>query len=90
MSIVPCRKGNAQMNPKMLVSSVEQTATILHELVLGQHTLFIMSDQSIDLVDFGGQAPSLADNGIRLSSEETHRLFISLKEVFQEGWLRRG
>ena len=70
------------MNPESTVSLVGQTVTVLHELELGQHTLFIMSDQSIDLFDFSGEAPHLADNGIHLNCEEAYRLFISLKEMF--------
>jgi len=57
-------------------------ASVLHELDLGQYTLFIMQDRSIDIVDFEGSAPYLADNGIRLDSDETYRLFISLYELF--------
>lgn len=57
---------------------------ILHELDLGQHTLFIMSDGSIDLLANDEQTPYLADNGIRLDSDETYRLFISLQEQFKD------
>ncbi len=60
-----------------------ETVSILHELDLGQHTLFIVSDGSIDLLAHDEQTPSLADNGIRLDSDETYRLFISLHEQFQ-------
>ncbi len=59
---------------------------ILHELDLGQHTLFIMSDGSIDLLANDGQTPYLADNGIRLDSDETYQLFISLQEQFKQEW----
>lgn len=59
-------------------------ASILHELDLGQHTLFIMSDGNIDVLANDEQTPYLADNGIRLDSEETYRLFISLYEQFRQ------
>lgn len=55
----------------------------IHELELGQHTLFILDNQSIDILDLSGEAPYLADNGVHLDREETYRLFISLKEVFK-------
>jgi len=60
-----------------------ETASIL-ELDLGQHTLFIMSDGSIDVLATDEQTPYLADNGIRLDGDETYRLFISLHEQFQQ------
>lgn len=61
----------------------QETVSILHELDLGQHTLFIMCDGSIDLLANDEQTPFLADNGMRLDSEETYRLFISLHEQFR-------
>ena len=61
-----------------------ETVSILHELDLGQHTLFIMSDGSIDLLANDEQTPYLADNGLRLDGDETYRLFISLQEQFQQ------
>jgi len=60
-----------------------QSASILHELDLGQHTLFIMSDGSIDLLANDEQTSYLADNGISLDCDETYRLFISLREQFK-------
>ena len=60
-----------------------ESVSILHELDLGQHTLFIMSDGSIDLLANDEQTPYLADNGISLGSDETYRLFISLQEQFK-------
>jgi hypothetical protein len=60
-----------------------ETMSILHELDLGQHTLFLMSDGSIDLLAHDEETPSLADNGVRLDGDETYRLFISLHEQFQ-------
>ena len=61
----------------------QHDTVILHELDLGQHMLLIMEDQSIDLLDLSGRAPYLANAGIHLSAEETYRLFISLRELFQ-------
>lgn len=58
-------------------------AEVLHELDLGQHTLFIMSDHSIDLLANDEHAPYLADNGLSLDSDETYRLFVSLQEQFK-------
>jgi len=60
-----------------------ETVSILHELDLGQHTLFLMSDGSIDLLSNDEQTPYLADNGLSLDSDETYRLFISLQEEFK-------
>ena len=61
-----------------------ESVSILHELDLGQHALFIMSDGSIDLLANGEQTPYLADNGICLDCDETYRLFISLGEQFKQ------
>lgn len=58
MGIVPCQKGNA-----MQQQCSHETASILHELDLGQHTLFIMSDGSIDLLADDEQTPYRADIG---------------------------
>lgn len=63
--------------------SSQESASILHELDLGRHTLFLMSDGSIDLLANDEQTPYLADNGISLDSDETYRLFISLQEQFK-------
>ncbi len=60
-----------------------ESVSILHELDLGQHTLFIMNDGSIDLLINDEQTPYLADNGLSLDSDETYRLFISLQEQFK-------
>ena len=59
-------------------------ASILHELDLGQHTLFIMCDGSIDLLANHEQTSYLADNGMSLDSDETYRLFVSLQEQFRQ------
>jgi hypothetical protein len=58
--------------------------TVLHEIDLGAHHLFIMSDQSIDLM-VDEQAPYVADNMLSLDAYETYRLFISLQEAFKQG-----
>lgn len=60
----------------------DESTSILHELDLGQHTLFIMSDGSIDLLATDEQTH--ADNGLRLTSDETYYLFISLQEQFKQ------
>lgn len=60
-----------------------EAVSILHELDLGQHTLLLMSDGSIDLLSNNTQTPYLADNGLSLTSDETYRLFISLHEQWK-------
>lgn len=57
--------------------------SVVHELNLGRHTLFIMSDGGIDLLANDEQTTYLADNGLTLNSDETYRLYISLQEQFQ-------
>ena len=76
-----CQEGNAEMRQQPSY----ETASILHELDLGHHTLFILSDGSIDLLAHHEQAPALAATGMRLDGDETYRLFISLHEQFQQG-----
>lgn len=68
------------------------TLSVLHELDLGQHTLFLLSDGSLDLLANDEQTPYLADNGLRLDCEETYRLFVSLHEQFKPRgtWHRLG
>ena len=61
-----------------------ENVSILHELDLGQHTLFIYNDNSIDLLANDEHTPSLADNALRLDSDETYRLFVSLQAHFQQ------
>jgi hypothetical protein len=61
-----------------------ETVSILHELDLGQHTLFLLSNGCIDLLVNDEQTPYLADNGISLDSDETYRLLISLQEQFKQ------
>jgi hypothetical protein len=61
-----------------------ETTSILHKLDLGQHTLFIMSNGSVDLLANDEQTPYLADNGLSLDRDEAYRLFISLQEQFKQ------
>lgn len=61
----------------------ENSATVLHEIDLGAHHLFIMSDRSIDLLA-DEDAPYVADNLLSLDADETFRLLISLQEVFKQ------
>ena len=63
---------------------VEESLAILQELDLGYHTLFLMSDGSIDVLANDSQTPYLAENMLHLDSEETYRLFLSLHEQFKE------
>lgn len=56
--------------------------SVLHELDLGHHTLFIYTDGSIDLLANNEHTPYFADNALRLDRQETSRLFISLHEQF--------
>ncbi|HEY7418944.1 MAG TPA: hypothetical protein VH593_27430 [Ktedonobacteraceae bacterium] len=58
--------------------------SILRELDLGQHTLFLMSDGSIDLLANDEQTPYLGDNGLSLNKDETYLLYISLHEQFRQ------
>ena len=57
---------------------------ILEELDLGCHTLFLMSDGSIDLLANDEQTSYLAENALHLDSDETYRLFISLHEQYKQ------
>lgn len=68
----------------MIGQPADETPSILYELDLGQHTLFILNDGSIDLLAHDEPAPFLADRGITLDSDETYRLFISLHERFKQ------
>jgi hypothetical protein len=76
-----CHQGNAEMRHQPSY----ETASILHELNLGQHTLFMLSNGSIDLLAHHEQPPAFAATGMRLDSDETYRLFISLHEQFKQG-----
>jgi hypothetical protein len=68
---------------EMMQHPVDESVSILHELDLGLHTLFLMSDGSIDLLANDEQTPYLADNGLHLDGDETYRLLISLQEQFK-------
>lgn len=56
----------------------------LHQLNLGQHTLYLMSDGGMHLLVNDEQIPYLVDKGISLDDNETYRLFISLQERFKK------
>ena len=66
----------------MIQQPLHQTVPILHELDLGRHTLFIMTDGSIDISENDERTPCLMDNCMSLDYDETYRLFISLREQF--------
>ncbi len=70
----------------------EESLAILEELNLGCHTLFLLSDGSIDLLANDEQTPYLAENMLHLDSDETYRLFISLHERYkeQQARMRKG
>jgi signal transduction histidine kinase len=61
----------------------QTVATVLREIDLGRHHLFLLSDQSIDLMR-DEQTPYVADNVLSLDDGEAYRLMISLQEMFQE------
>ncbi len=61
-----------------------ESLAILQELDLGCHTLFLMSDGSMDLFANDSETPYLAENALHLDSDETYRLFISLHEQFKQ------
>ena len=63
---------------------VEESVAILEELDLGCHTLFLLSDGSIDLLANDEHVLYLAENMLHLDSDETYRLFISLHEQFKQ------
>jgi hypothetical protein len=67
----------------MAQQPVPENVSILHELDLGQHTLFIRSDGSIDLLA-NDEETYLADNIMTLDYEETYRLLTSLQTQFQQ------
>jgi hypothetical protein len=58
--------------------------SILHELDLGFHPLFLMSDGSIDLLANDEQTSSLAENAMSLDGDEVYRLLICLQEQLQQ------
>ena len=73
-----------ESEPVIPTTARESSVTVLHEIDLGAHHLFIMSDQIIDLLADEEQAPYVADNVISLDADETYRLLISLQEVFKQ------
>ena len=72
-----------ESEPVTPTTARESSVTVLHEIDLGAHHLFIMSDQSIDLLT-DEDAPYVADNLLSLDADETYRLLISLQEVFKQ------
>jgi hypothetical protein len=73
-----------ESEPVAPMAARASSVTVLHEIDLGAHHLFIMSDQSVDLLADEEQAPYVADNVISLDADETYRLLISLQEVFKQ------
>lgn len=61
---------------------IAQEVAVIHEIDLGQHTLFIYADGSIDLLANDEQSYH-ADNLMSLDENETYRLFVSLRELYQ-------
>ena len=72
-----------ESEPVAPIAARENSVTVLHEIDLGAHHLFIMCDQSIDLMA-DEEAPYVADNLLSLDADETYRLLISLQEVFKQ------
>jgi len=72
-----------ESEPMVPMTARDSSVTVLHKIDLGTHHLFIMSDQSIDLLA-DEQAPYVADNVLSLDACETYRLLISLQEVFKQ------
>jgi hypothetical protein len=72
-----------ESEPVAQMTARDTQVTVLHEIDLGAHYLFIMSDQSIDLMA-DEQASYVADNMLSLDACETYRLLISLQEVFKQ------
>ena len=64
--------------------SSPEPVSVLHEANLGQHTLCVMSNGGIDLLVNDEHPPSLADIALTLDSDETYRLFVSLREQFKQ------
>ncbi len=64
--------------------SSSELVSVLHEANLGQHTLCIMSNGSIDLLANDEHTPYLPDNALTLDSDETYRLFLSLHEQYKQ------
>ncbi len=73
----PCRKDGNVPKHHFFYEGI----SILQELDLGHHHLFILSDGSIAMFAHSASTPA---RGIHLDSEETYRLFISLHHQFQQ------
>lgn len=73
-----------ESEPMTQMAARDTHVTVLQDIDLGAHHLFVMSDQSIDLMA-DEQAPYVADNMLSLDACETYRLLISLQEVFKQG-----
>jgi hypothetical protein len=67
----------------MSAISRESPVTVVQEINLGAHQLFIMSDQSIEVLA-DAHAPSGAEHVLSLDSCEAYRLLISLHEAFKQ------
>jgi hypothetical protein len=78
----PC-SGGAKAERRWVQQALS-TLVSVRKTGLGAHHLFIMSDQSIDLLADEEQAPYVADNVVSLDADETYRLLISLQEVFKQ------
>ncbi|HEY6406848.1 MAG TPA: hypothetical protein VIY29_05205 [Ktedonobacteraceae bacterium] len=68
----------------MSAASRESPVTVVQEIDLGAHYLFIMSDLSIEVLA-DEQASSGVEHVLSLDSCEAYRLMISLQEAFKQG-----
>lgn len=68
----------------MTQQPLDESLSLLQELDLGCHTLFLLSDGGMDLLANDEQTPYLAENALHLDRDETYRLFISLHERFKQ------
>jgi hypothetical protein len=69
----------------MIQPSSPEPTLVLRELDLGQHSLIMRDDGSIDLIANDEHTPYLADNAMSLDRDETYRLFSALSEEFKHG-----
>lgn len=72
-----------EREPMVSMDSRDSSVIVLHEIDLGVHHLFIMSDQSIDSMA-DEQASYVADNMLSLDACEIYRLMMCLQEVFKQ------
>ena len=72
-----------ESEPMVTMTARENSVTVLHEINLGAHYLFVMRDQSIDLLA-DGDTPYVADTVLSLDASEAYRLLISLQEIFKQ------